>query len=350
MARLWGRDWTRAELLQRVGRIDQIAGFRASVLTDGPGRGSRVLDVDTGGGLAFRVLLDRGADIGACRIDGRPVAWISPVGDAHPTYYRPSDDGWLRTFGGGLMTTCGLDTFGAASTDGPASFGLHGSIDHVPAEEVAYRGRWDGDAFVLEVDAVVRQARVFGENIVLRRTMRTWLGSTRIDVDDEITNLAFHEQPHMVLYHCNLGFPFIDEGSTLRIDGEPPSPRDTVARDGLVAWHRGEAPQNTFAEQVFLHRLRAPNQRSAAATVANREAGLVLSLSVDASTLPFLYQWKMMGQGTYVMGLEPANCRGIEGRARTHDAGDLPVLAPQETRRYRLSFDLSHETADAHAR
>lgn len=349
MARLWNRDWTRAELLDRVGRIEQIAGIRASVLEDGTGRGSRVLDVETGAGVGFSVLLDRGADIGACRLDGRSMAWMSPVGDAHPAYYRPAGDGWLRTFGGGLLTTCGLDTFGAPSTDGKDTFGLHGPIGHVPAEEVSFGGSWVGDEYVLEIRTTVRQTRVFGENLVLRRALRTALGSTRIEVADEVTNAGFDEQPHMLLYHCNLGFPLVDENATLAVDANPPSPRDRIAEAGLKEWFRGENPRDAYREQVYLHQLRDPAGDEATATVTNHLSGLRLALTVDTSTLPVLYQWKMMGRGTYVMGLEPANCRGIEGRAAAKEAGQLAVLAPQETRRYGLSFEFSHEPRQADA-
>ena len=350
MARLWGHDWTRTELLERVGRIEQIAGFRLSILENGPGRASRVLDVETGGGLAFRVLLDRGADIGACRIDGRPVAWISSVGEAHPANYRPAGEGWLRTFGGGLVTTCGLDAFGAASRDGPEEFGLHGQIGHATAEEVSYHGAWVGDDYELEIQATVRQTRVFGENLTLRRSIRTTLGSNRIEVTDDVTNAGFRDEPHMLLYHCNLGFPLLDDSATITVDADAPTPRDAAAEAGLLAWHRGEIPRAQFAEQVFLHTFRPTPDGASSATVVNDRAGLRLTLSVNAGTLPYLYQWKMMGRGTYVMGLEPANCRGIAGRAHAREVGELPTLEPQETRRYQLSFEVSHAAPHADGR
>ena len=36
MTRLYGRDWTRSELLRHVGRLDQVAGVRLVTLEDGP--------------------------------------------------------------------------------------------------------------------------------------------------------------------------------------------------------------------------------------------------------------------------------------------------------------------------
>jgi hypothetical protein len=45
--------------------------------------------------------------------------------------------------------------------------------------------------------------------------------------------------------------------------------------------------------------------------------------------LPHLVQWKMMGERTYVVGLEPANC-WVQGRAHDRETGALQFLAPGE--------------------
>lgn len=246
------------------------------------------------------------------------------------------------------MTTCGLDHFGPAGRDGDEELGLHGRVDNTPAERVAFESEWHGDEYELVVEATVRQARVFGENMILRRKIRTALGSTRIDIVDEVTNAGFEAQPHMLLYHCNVGFPFLDEGSTLAVaTSEDPTPRDAVAAAGVTNWNGFGPPQEGYAEQVFMHRLRATKDNTSAVTLRNERAGLTLRLTVDATTLPYLYQWKMIGRGTYVLGLEPANCPGIQGRAAAREAGTLPWLAPQETQRYALSFEFAHHDHDS---
>jgi hypothetical protein len=51
MANLFGREWTRAELLAHVGDLSQVAGVRLIELSDGVERGVRAADVRTGGGL-----------------------------------------------------------------------------------------------------------------------------------------------------------------------------------------------------------------------------------------------------------------------------------------------------------
>ena len=50
---------------------------------------------------------------------------------------------------------------------------------------------------------------------------------------------------------------------------------------------------------------------------------------------PVLVQWKMMGEGMYVAGIEPANCH-VEGRSQERERGTLEVLQPLESRRYTI--------------
>ena len=49
--------------------------------------------------------------------------------------------------------------------------------------------------------------------------------------------------------------------------------------------------------------------------------------------------WKQVGQGTYVVGLEPANCRP-EGRSVARQRGVLVELAPGERRDYFLDMSI----------
>ncbi len=84
MASLWARPWTRAELLARVGRLEQIAGVQLAEAADGAERGVRLLRFTTGSGFGFEVLVDRGFDIGRAWLAGQPLAWWSPAGLVGP--------------------------------------------------------------------------------------------------------------------------------------------------------------------------------------------------------------------------------------------------------------------------
>jgi len=112
VARLYGREWTREELLSRTGDMSQLGGVRLVTLADGPERGVQAADVRTRDGLCFTVLLDRGMDIDQAEYRGLPLAWVSPTGPVAPSFYEARGTGWLRTFHGGLLTTCGLTQAG----------------------------------------------------------------------------------------------------------------------------------------------------------------------------------------------------------------------------------------------
>jgi hypothetical protein len=340
MVTLFNREWSKAELQRRVGHMDQLAGIRLVEAADGKERGSRLLDVWTGTGLRFQVNADRALDISSCDFKGIPLSWRSPAGDVHPAYYEPRGTGWLRSFPGGLLTTCGLDQFGLPSQDAGTAFGLHGRISNTPAAPVNYRTYWDGDEYRLEISAETRQAALFNENLVLRRRISTALGSNRIQLEDEISNDGFDPAPHMLLYHFNLGFPLVSEHTRLHLKAEQTLARDEPAQRGLDKWDRFQPPTPGYQEQVFIHRPEVDETGIATVELNNPEMGIGLRWSYQAATLPYLMEWKMMGEGAYVVGVEPANCNGLGGRAATRDLGQLPYLKPGESRNYQIDIEI----------
>ncbi|HEX7556762.1 MAG TPA: DUF4432 family protein, partial [Leptolinea sp.] len=60
----------------------------------------------------------------------------------------------------------------------------------------------------------------------------------------------------------------------------------------------------------------------------------------DTTTLPYLMEWKMMGEGAYIVGIEPANCNGLGGRAATRESGQLPLLKPGESCDYHMDLEV----------
>ncbi len=341
MAQFIGNNWTRAELSAQVGHMRQIAGVRATEFADGPARGARAFHVYTGSGLAFDVLADRALDLSHVTYKGRSLTWSSSSGDSHPAYFESAGLGWLRSFPGGMLTTCGLDTFGSPSEDAGESFGIHGRASNLPAEQVGYRESWDGDDYLLEISGQVRQARLFGENLTLHRRITTALGSNAFTVTDTVTNDGFASQPHMILYHCNLGFPLLSADAELIMDAAETHPRDADAEKGVDNWNTFHTPTAGYAEQVFRHVVTPDAEGNARAELRNPATGLALSITYSFDTLPHLFQWKMMGQGAYVLGVEPANSSAVEGRSVARARDDLPMLEPGDTRAYRLTFEVT---------
>ena len=338
MPRLFNRDYTPDELRRLTGTLDQLAGVRLYELSDGKARGLRAADVWTGSGLRFTLWLDRGLDIGPAEFRGKPLAWLHPALGT-PAQFEPEKYGWLRTFGGGLVTTCGLTHFGQPEQDGAESFGLHGRISHIPAHNVRVSASWQGDEYVLTVEGQVRQSVLFGENLLLTRRITTRLGATSFQIDDQVRNDGFRRTPHMLLYHCNFGFPVIGPDSELTV--EPPSqavdPRDDVAAHGLATHTRFEAPDPGAAGQVFFHHPRPDPSGHVTASIRNHQLDFGAFVRYRAAELPALSEWKLMAAGDYVCAIEP--CTNHEApRATLRERGELRQLEPGEVVNYSVEI------------
>lgn len=326
-----------SELRERVGDLRQLCRIDRLQHDDGPARGARLLRMVTGGGLEVELHPDRCLDIGHVTWRGQPLAWASPAPVAAPALSEPGGGGWLRTFAGGLLTTCGLDHFGAPSQDGAVTFGLHGRAASLAAQHLSSRCEPSSDGSVrLEVSAEMRQAALFGENLRLVRTIESAFGSASFTVTDSVTNLGRDPQPHMLLYHVNLGWPLVGPDGEVAIPSTQVVPRDAAAAEGLASSHTVPPPQPRWEEQVLRHDL--PPDAPVTVRVTNPAAQLALSLRFSATALPHLFQWRHLRAGAYVLGLEPANCPVIQGRGAAREAGVLPVLEPGESREYALEF------------
>jgi len=335
MAELYGRELTRSEILSRVGALSQVAGIRFMTLTGGMEQGVRVADVRTGSGLRFQVSLDRGMDVSLAEYRGVSLAWRSPSGDVHPSYFDPASDGWGRTFPGGLMTTCGLSYLGAPCVDEGRPLGLHGRISHTPATRVSSREEWRGDECVFSLEGMIRESAIFKENLLLSRTIETSLGASQLTIRDRISNEGSVRTPLMVLYHVNAGWPIVSEESRLLLHSRATRPRDPVAAQGKAEAQRFCNPTRGYQEQVFYHDLVPDGEGFATALLHNRHLGLFVRYR--QKELPRYVEWKMMGEGEYVVGMEPANC-GVGGRAEERAAGTLQFLEGGEHRDFFLTI------------
>jgi hypothetical protein len=313
-------------------------------LGDGGERGVRVLEFRTGSGFEFDVLVDRAFDVGRAELRGMPLAWQSRVGWEGPWLAEQGGLGWLRTWGGGLLTTCGIEhaLFMADDTAEhyhyPAketeSHGLHGRISNRPARLVGYGERWEGDECVLYAEGETQVATVMGEQLVLRRRVETRVGESRLRIHDVVENAGWAATPHMLLYHVNAGFPVVDDGSELLAPATAVEARGDYSTARYGTFH---APRAGYVEQVFVHEVAAEADGSVPVAVANRRLGLGLYEVFRRHQLPYHFVWRMLGEGTYVVGIEPSTNR-VQGRLDARERGELIVLAPGETREYDLEL------------
>jgi hypothetical protein len=348
MARYLGRTWTREGLRSLVGDVAQVAGARASVLAGGKAEGVPAVDVYTGSGFAFTVLPGRGMDIPFARYDGISLSFLSGTGITHPGYYEEPGLGWLRSFYVGLLTTCGIASAGAPSTDRGVPFGLHGRVSNAAAEDVCVRQGWEDDEYLIRVSGTVREASAMNEHLVLTRTLETRLGAKGFRLHDVVENRGFEEQPLMLLYHFNYGFPLLAPGARIVAPIRTTEPRnDDARRDrGVEECREFGEPVPGYLEKVFFHGLAADAQGRTFVALVNRDIGdgrpLAIVKRFSLRELPAFTEWKMVRKGFYVLGLEPGNVTPV-GRGPLREKGALPMLAGQETYSVTIDFEVLDE-------
>jgi len=333
MADLFGESVSREELAARVGRIEQVAGARPFVFSEGPARGMRGIDLWTGAGLTLTVLPDRCLDILTARFRGMPLAWESATGPVAPERYDPEGFRWLRSFGGGLLTTCGLRHFGAPEAEGDEAWGLHGRASNLSADQVAVDCSWQGDAYRIAVRGHVDEAEVFRPTLRLERTIETALGACHVTVRDRVTNLGFAASSAMLLYHINLGWPLVSEYSELVVAQESIRGVTDEAQAAVDRHGRFLPPTEGFSEHTYEIEPKRYADGTCRAALVNPELGngLGVTLAWQKDAMPYMAEWKMMGQGTYVVGIEPTTCP-FPPRQGLRDRGQMPELATGETR------------------
>ncbi len=259
--RIGNREFSRAEILRRVGNVSQVASARHVVLDDGRAKGVAAIDFDTGAGLRFTVLPDRGMDISAASYKGSNLVYLTPNGEVHPAYYEPQGAGWLRTFFGGLLTTCGLTTIGAPGRDGDEDLGLHGRYAAIPARQVCDRSRWDGDDYILEASGVMEESQLFGDKLRLTRTISSRAGAKTLVIRDVVENFGHRPSPFTILYHINFGFPLLDAASRAVISAAESTPFNERSARGMAEMLAFSDPVVGYEEQNFHHRMAADAAR-----------------------------------------------------------------------------------------
>lgn len=319
----------RSEIDKYVGNLLQAGGCRHLEYTDGLARNMRAIQINTGSGLQYTVLPDRGMDISLANFKGTNLIYITPNGETHPGFYEPEGIGWLRTFSGGLLTTCGLTYLGAPAKDGNEELGLHGRYSTIPAHQVNDLSGWDNETYKIRIKGIVEEASLFGNKLRLVREITSDLGRNKITISDTITNFGSRPSPVTIMYHMNFGYPFLDENIELHLNPVKTVPRDEIALAGINEYRKFSMPYARFEEQVFFHTLGDENGK-ATVSLINKLRGIKTTIQYNINELPCFTQWKMMGYGEYVLGLEPGNVFS-KSRDILRNEGSLPFLEPNES-------------------
>ena len=332
----------------KISNIAQFGGIETSILDNGLGRGNRIAWINTGSGLRFKVVLDRGMDIADAFFNQYSLAWLSHTGFTKPQPNSDKNIDWLKTFGGGLLTTCGLSHVGGPEKDEFGERGVHGNITNLPAEIESIiqpdpvRGKMD-----MSITGIIKESSVFGPSLELRRTISCTLGEAKLKIHDEVLNRGNTPAPLMILYHFNFGWPLVDEGTKLLWEGKL-QPRfgeekakifkannDFKTCPAPINDHLGSGEEVAFIDPV------ADTNGECSCGLYNENLGLAVSMKFQKSQLPWLINWQHWSKNEYVTGLEPSTNPPV-GQKQARADGSLIFLEPYETRCFDLELSVSN--------
>lgn len=333
----------------KISNPAQLGGIETSVLDNGAGRGTRIAWINTGTGLRYKVVIDRAMDIADAMFNQHSLTWLSHSGVTGPEPFSNRGLGWLRTFGGGLLTTCGLDHLGGPETDEFGERGLHGLISNSAAEiESILQPDPRKDNLEFSICGKTIQTKVFGPSFQLKRTLSGTLGSAAIKIHDEVTNCANTPAPHMLLYHLNFGWPLVDEGTDLLWQGSWQSPGEKsetkIFRKGNN-FRKCPSPlpaHSGSGEEVAFIDITSDESGQCTAGLYNEAINLAVAIRFRKKELPWFTNWQHWGKGEYVTGMEPGTHPPI-GQASARANKELIFLQPGETREYNIEIEVINQ-------
>lgn len=323
-------------------------------LRGGLSDGVDVVEIDNGA-LKIEVLPTRGMGLWRGSFQGIPIGWDSPVKlPVHPAFVNLDERGglgWLSGFNE-LLCRCGLAFNGPPGwdtdfADNPiqGELTLHGKIANLPAHRVELTV--DSDRGTMSLMGVVDECSMFGPCLRLTSTLQTTVGSNRFTIIDEITNLSAKPAEFQMLYHTNIGRPFLDPGARFLAPIREMCPRDARAAEGVDEYDTYKAPDVNFGEQAYYFRLLGDAQRQSLAMLQNAAGNLGLSVRFSLAELPCFTLWKNTAADAdgYVTGLEAGtNFPNLRGFERSH--GRVTTLAPGASQSLSLEMAIHANKTD----
>lgn len=323
-----------------IGNINQLFSVKKYQFIDGKQDSVKAIDINNGAGIDMTILLDKCMDFAQLKFKSKNLNFITPTGIVSPQFYDDTNADWLKSWTAGFLTTCGLSNIGSACIDQGEKFGIHGRLSNTPAENISISVIEEDEIPVLKVTGTMKQAVMFGENLTLKRTVTCRYGVNEIEIEDDVYNDGYKTQPIMLLYHFNIGYPLLSENARLFIPSKKVSGRDEHAQEHIKQWNEITPPVKDFQEMCFYHDIEGNADGMKIVGIDNEKEELSVRIHYNGKLLDHFVQWKMLGKGEYVMGLEPCNAT-IDGRSNARENKSLKEINPNEHIVYKFKIVVS---------
>lgn len=326
------------DLMKYCGSLQQLIYARPLIYKEGRAEHMNAIEAKCGD-LTFHCAADKALDITDFAYKGRNMTFMAKPGLEGRNPYDTHGEEALRSIMGGLFFTCGLENICAPCTIDGKEYPMHGRMRTTPAEHVNTDVVCQGDTAKLVISGEMREAELFGENMVLRRKIESVLGENSITVTDEVENEAFRPEPLMLMYHCNMGYPFLDENCRIYAPTKQAKGREPFSVEHEEGWNKMELPVDNEPEYVFIHDLKSDEKQNTMVLVANHQLQLGLTIEFNQKNLPYFMEWKSIASGDYVLGLEPSNS-SVYGKQYHVEQEKVHYLTPFEKETFTLKFSV----------
>lgn len=269
---------------KRISNPAQVASVNRVTCRDGKQKGMDLIYIHNG---VLDIILNesKALDIAQLKYKGENVSFISKNG------LVSQSEPFLNAFNGGMLYTCGLDSVGSRE-----GYPLHGTFHNIPSNITQIVC----DEEKISVTAEIKDTALFGQNLVMKRTFKTDIGSNKFTLNDELTNCGYKQQNYCLLYHINLGYPFLDESCLIKADIKNTIPRTDWAAKHILSCLQMQSPVDGIEEMCYFHEL-----NSSEIEVINRNTKRKLKLMYFGDILKHVVEWKSLASGDYVLGIEP---------------------------------------------
>lgn len=289
----------------------------------------RATDINSSAGLQYTLLPDRGLDISLATFKGINLVYQTSNGETHPVYNEPEGFGWLHTIAGGLLTTCGLTHLSPPYIDDGEQLDLHGRYSTIPFKKLVDLSAWEGEEYHYKLRCIVEDRILFGKKLWMEREISSVRGQDTIRITDKVTNFGNVASPYTILYHMNFGYPLLSKDIEFIIDPLESIPHDADAVQGINEFRNLIKPQPAYRQQVFIHTMRGDQKGKTSVTLKNIKVGTAITIKFNMNLLPYITQWKIIGYGEYVLGIEPSNVQ-CKSRKIIREEKALFMLHPGE--------------------
>lgn len=313
----------------------------------GVSEGVDVVEIDNGE-LSLSILPTRGMGIWKGKFRDLPVEWKSPVErPVHPSFVNQLDRGgigWLHGFNE-LLCRCGMSFVGPPGVDNGDHLTLHGRVANIPAHKVDLRIDTAGQG-AIELVGVIDECSMFGPRWRLTSTLRMEAGSNRCQIIDEIENLGGRSSELSLLYHINVGRPFLEPNATYSIPSVEVAPRDARAAEDIDTYSVYGAPVAGYAEQAYFHLPKGDENGWSTALLSNAGGNAGFAVHFQTRQLPAFTIWKntVAEADGYVTGLEPGNVYP-NFRSYERSQGRLTNVLPGHIFRTELALEIADNAA-----